>query len=76
MVYEVVHNRVKCVGCGACVAACPAYWSMGSDGKSDLKDAKPLKDGFTRAEFKDGLNCNKAAMNVCPVRIISVKELD
>ena len=75
MAYEVIHQRSGCIGCGACVQVCPDYWSMASDGKSSLKNAKSIGKGVEHAEFTKGLACNKKAMNVCPVQVIIIKLL-
>jgi len=64
--YKIIQEHAKCIGCGACVATCPDNWMMGSDGK-----AKPKK---TIIEEKD-YDCNKQAADVCPVNIISIKEV-
>jgi len=74
MKYKVTHIRPECIGCAACVTVCPAYWEMGSDGKSDLKKAKTLKNGNQERVLEKDLECNQEAMNVCPVQIIKIKE--
>ena len=66
MAYTIKQDREKCIGCGACVAACPENWEMKSDGK-----AKPKK---TKIEKKD-LEGNKEAAAVCPVQIIHIIEI-
>lgn len=63
--YEIVQERTKCIGCGACVATCPDNWEMAKDGKS-----KPKKKIISQKEF----GCNKAAADICPVSIIHIKE--
>jgi ferredoxin len=40
--YKIIHNREKCIGCGACAALCSDYWEMDDDGKSLLKGAKKI----------------------------------
>ena len=65
MSYIIKQDREKCIGCMACVAACPENWEMKGDGK-----AKPKK---TKIEKKD-LECNREAESVCPVQIIHVLE--
>lgn len=64
--YEVKHDRTGCIGCGACVSACPKYWEMASDGKSKFKGKNPLTVD---------IDCNKQAAAACPVNVITVKEL-
>lgn len=64
--YKIVQEHEKCIGCGACVAACPDNWVMAKDGK-----AKPKKQEITEKEYK----CNKEAADVCPVNIITIREI-
>ena len=65
MSYTIKQDREKCIGCGACVAACPENWEMKPDGK-----AKPKK---TKIEKKD-LEANREAQSVCPVQIIHISQ--
>ena len=62
---KVIHEREKCIGCGACAAVCPAFWEMGDDGKSILKGGKKTGSNF-ELTVKD-------AENTCPVQCIHVK---
>ncbi len=61
MVYEIKHERDKCIGCGACVAVCPENWEMKDDGK-----AAPKKT------VVEELGCNKKAEESCPLHIIHI----
>lgn len=72
MAYKIVHEREKCIGCGACVSACPYFWTMGADKKSTLKGAEG-KEGIFILEVEEA-GCNKAAEASCPVGIIHVEE--
>lgn len=65
--YKIIQEREKCVGCGACVATCPDNWVMASDGK-----AKPKKVVIEEKEYR----CNRQAAEVCPVNIITIRELE
>ena len=69
---KVIHQRDKCIGCGTCVAVCPAFWHMEDDGKASLKDAKDVGNGKFELETPD-VGCNKEAASSCPVQIISVE---
>ncbi|MFQ5647822.1 MAG: ferredoxin [Candidatus Aenigmatarchaeota archaeon] len=69
MPYEIIHKRDGCIGCGACAAACPEFWEMGSDGKSTLKGNKGNKLKL------DEPGCNKEAADACPVGVIEVKKV-
>jgi len=51
-------DREKCIGCGACVAACEELFEMGNDGKAHVKAQKKSK-------------CLKEAIEVCPTQAIS-----
>lgn len=69
--YKLQHNRLDCIGCGSCVAICPAFWEMNDDGKADIKKGKNLKNGWQELEIKD-LKCNMEAAQVCPVNVIHI----
>ncbi len=68
---KVIHEREKCIGCGACTGVCPDYFEMGDDGKSMLKGATQKGENF-ELELKDA-GCCKEAEAVCPVHCIHVK---
>ena len=65
MAYTIKQDREKCIGCGACVAACPENWELKDDGK-----ASPKKKKIEKRE----LECNREAESVCPVQIIHIFE--
>ncbi|HUT95996.1 MAG TPA: ferredoxin [Candidatus Paceibacterota bacterium] len=69
---KVIHQRDKCIGCGTCVAVCPAFWHMGDDGKASLKDAKDVGEGRFECECEDCGCCKEAAAS-CPVQIITAE---
>ncbi len=62
MVVKITQDREACIGCGACVAVCPANWEMASDGKSKAKNSAP----------KD-LGCNLDAAKSCLVTCIHIE---
>lgn len=64
--YKITQEHNECISCGACVSVCPENWTMGGDGK-----AKPKKTEISEKEYK----CNKDAADICPVNIISIKEV-
>ena len=68
---KVIHERDKCIGCGACAAVCPDFWEMADDGKSKLKGGKKAGSNFELTVKEAG--CNKDAANTCPVQCIIVK---
>ncbi len=59
---KIIHDREKCISCGACASVCPSNWEMVADGKSKCKNKNPKAAG-----------CNKEAANVCPVHCIKVQ---
>ena len=64
--YKITQDHERCIGCGACVAVCPANWIIAIDNK-----AKPKKTEITEKELK----CNKDAAESCPVSIIHIKKI-
>lgn len=69
VVFRVQHDREDCIGCGACVAVCPEYWEMASDGKSKLKGTK--KNVLEVSALGKLLD----SAHVCPVKVIHVTDL-
>ncbi|MDD4996020.1 MAG: ferredoxin [Patescibacteria group bacterium] len=55
-------DKEKCIGCGTCVAVCPANFEIDDDGK-----AKVIK------EETETMGCNRLAEESCPVKAISIK---
>ena len=55
-------DQKKCIGCGSCAAACPEYFKMNSNGKSELVKKNTDK---TSQDLKD-------AVEVCPVQCIKL----
>jgi len=71
--YILQHDRPNCIGCAACEAVAPDFWEMNGDGKSDIKNAKNLDNGWQELEI-DGKNLqeNEDAANSCPVNVIHI----
>ena len=64
MSFKIVHHVDECIGCGACVSACPDNWAMDDEtGKSKPKKTEVKESG-----------CNQAAVDVCPVQCIELVE--
>lgn len=69
---KVIQIHKDCIGCGTCVALCPAFWEMTDDGKA--RPAKGAKNPETsNYEFEvEKVGCNKDASDACPVQIIKI----
>ncbi|MCD6402492.1 ferredoxin [bacterium] len=71
---KIVHETEKCIGCGACTVVCPKYWKMGDDGKAHLLNSKINPDTKNEElEIKE-TECNREAVNVCPVQCIHIQK--
>jgi len=73
MVVKIIHEKDKCIACGACVAVCPKHWEMGNDGRSVLKGAKNTEGETFVLELSD-VECNMDAAKGCPVNCIHVEK--
>jgi ferredoxin len=62
MVYKIKFSKKKCVGCGACVVACPENYEIIEE------KAKPKTK---QIETKD---CNFDAEEICPNKAITITE--
>jgi len=69
------HDRPNCIGCAACAAIAPDFWTMDDDGKSDIVNCKKRDDGWEELsiEQKD-FELNKEAAEACPVNVIHLKD--
>ena len=75
-----MHERWKCIGCGACAAVAPDFWEMGDDGNADLIDCKKedVNEGIkeTRQIQDKDVDENQNAADSCPVECIYVNDED
>lgn len=73
----VIHERWKCIGCGACAAVAPEHWEMSEDGYADLKGCTKEKKPEGTLEKKEidekDLPDNQNAADSCPVNCIHIK---
>lgn len=74
MTIKVEQDRQNCIGCGACAAICPDYWSMADDGKARIKGAKPEGANEVATVPDSDKECNMSAAQSCPVNVIRVIE--
>lgn len=71
---KIIHERKKCIGCGACAAVCPKYWEITEDGLSKLKGGKTNpKTGNDELEIKN-VDCNKEVAEACPIQIVKISK--
>ncbi|PJB99423.1 MAG: ferredoxin [Candidatus Nealsonbacteria bacterium CG_4_9_14_0_8_um_filter_35_12] len=72
---KIIHQRKKCIGCGACAIACPKFFEIDKkDGLANLKNSKKIKNDFEIAIKDKNTNCAKKAVDICPVRIIKIRQ--
>ena len=60
--YKIRVDKVKCIGCGSCVAVCDESFEM-RGGKAVVKHPKINEEDLT---------CEKEAVDVCPVSAIEL----
>lgn len=65
-------ERLKCIGCGSCVAVCAAHFEMDEENLSHLKDSARDAEGNEEKEDAE-IDCVKDAAEICPVQIIKVE---
>lgn len=77
--YKLEHDRANCIGCSACAAVSPEFWTMdeGGDGKSDIRKEKGTikrEDGWEELDIEEkDFAQNKEAADACPVNVIHIK---
>jgi len=70
---KIIHERDKCIGCGACVAICPKYWEMAEDGKARCLGAKLNPQTGNYEKEVEKVECNQEAADGCPVQCIRIE---
>ena len=67
------HDRPNCIGCAACEAVAPNFWEMNVDGKSDIKSANNMENGWQELPINErNFQENKDAADSCPVNVIHI----
>ncbi len=72
--YKLEHNRPDCIGCAACAAVAPDFWTMDdTDGKSDIVGCKKRDDEWEELDIEEkDFQRNKEAAESCPVNVIHI----
>lgn len=71
---KIIHEKEKCISCGACVAVCPNYFEMDQTGKSHLKGSGSNSKGHEELEVQEEISCLQDAADSCPVSIIHIEK--
>lgn len=71
--YQIQHDRPNCIGCAACAAVAPDFWTMHEDGKSDIVGCKKRDDEWEELDIEEkNYKENKEAADSCPVNVIHI----
>ena len=71
--YQILHDRPNCIGCAACAAVAPDFWTMSEDGKSDIVGCKKRDDEYEELDIEEkNFRENKEAADSCPVNVIHI----
>ena len=71
--YQIQHDRPNCIGCAACAAVAPDFWTMHEDGKSDIVGCKKRDDEWEELDIEEkDYQANKEAADSCPVNVIHI----
>ncbi len=70
---KIIHERDRCIGCGACVSICPKYWDLSEDGRSTIKEGINTEKENYELEVEN-IGCNQDAADACPVQCIIISE--
>lgn len=71
---KIIHEKSKCIGCGACISLCSESFEMGDDGKANLKNSKETDKRAEKYELEvSEVGCAKEAADNCPVQCIHIE---
>lgn len=78
--YMIEHDRETCIGCSACASVCPKYWTMATDGKSNLEGHTEEANGnqtlgTIEKPIEIDFDSNMDAAESCPVNCIHISEI-
>lgn len=74
--YKIIHEKSKCISCGACAAVAPDFWEMDEEGIANLKESKKVGDNWEREiETEEFRAINQEAVDCCPVQIIKIEKI-
>jgi len=72
---KIIHEKSKCIGCGACVGLCSEHFEMSDDGKAFLKNSKETDKRTEKYELEvSEISCFQEAAESCPVRCIEIEK--
>ena len=73
---RIIQQRIKCIGCNACVEAAAFRWRISKkDGKCTLVGGVEKKGFYSVIVDDDELEPNILASKNCPVKIIKILKL-
>ena len=67
--YKIV-IKSGCIGCSACVSVCEDNWKLVE------KDGHFLAEPKQNIIDENDLECNKEAMEICPVNVIEITNIE
>ena len=71
--FQIFHDRPNCIGCAACAAVAPDFWTMHEAGKSDIVGSKKNDDETEELDIDEkDYDENKEAADSCPVNVIHI----
>ena len=71
---KIIHEKNKCIGCGACAAICSKMFEIDESGMAHLSNSTINPDTKNYELETDTPACAKEAADSCPVEIIHIIE--